>query len=265
MDRPSYPPRSRRIRQRRRQSRCRGCSLGRRANRAGSTEPNDPPSVRRTTTRCPGRVAACLEGLVGYTAERVVAGCALTGVARRHRLISELRPILRLSRDQPVLHASSTESSPAGNPLDTLERYFESWRGRVQHGAVGTFLSLLGNGLHNVVGNLAEQWLGEDVSIESIEGLDRQTISVFVSPKIADGDRVNAVNVLGSRVEMETEADDDTLFAVDPVPYPPPRLRRLARSGRSRCAMSSHKAAHHPISLVCSAIPSSGGPSNSSS
>ena len=144
-----------------------------------------------------------------------------TGVARQHRLISELRPILRLSSDQPVLHMSNAESSPAGNPLDALERYFEPWHGRVQHGAVGTFLSLLGNGLHNVIGNLAEQWLGEDVSIEPIDGLDRQTISVFVSPKIADGDRVNAVNVLGSRVEMEAEADDDTLFAVDPVPYPP--------------------------------------------
>ena len=144
-----------------------------------------------------------------------------TGVARRHRLISELRPILPLSSDQPILHVSSAESSPAGNPLDALERYFKPWHGRVQHGAVGTFLSLLGNGLHNVIGNLAEQWLGEDVSIEPIEGLDRQTISVFVSPNIADGDRVNAVNVLGSRVEMEAEADDDTLFAIDPVPYPP--------------------------------------------
>ena len=144
-----------------------------------------------------------------------------SGVARRHRLIFELRPILRLSRDQPVLHMSSVESSPAGNPLDALERYFEPWRGRVQNGAVGAFLSLLGNGLHNVIGNLAEQWLGEDVAIEPIEGLDLQTVSVFVSPKIADGDRVNAVNVLGSRVEMEAEADDDTLFAVDPEPYPP--------------------------------------------
>ena len=144
-----------------------------------------------------------------------------TGVARRHRLIYELRPILRLSSDQPVLHVSSAESSPAGNPLDALERYFEPWHGRVQHGAVGTFLSLLGNGLHNVIGNLAEQWLGEDVSIEPIEGLDRQTISVFVSPNIADGDRVNAVNVLGSRVEMEADADNDALFAIDPVPYPP--------------------------------------------
>lgn len=144
-----------------------------------------------------------------------------TGVARRHRLISELRPILRLSSDQPVLQVSSAESSPAGNPLDALERYFKPWHSRVQHSAVGTFLSLLGNGLHNVIGNLAEQWLGEDVSIEPIEGLNRQTISVFVSPNIADGDRVNAINVLGLRVEMEAEADDDTLFAIDPVPYPP--------------------------------------------
>ena len=45
-------------------------------------------------------------------------------------------------------------------------------------------------------------------------------VSVFVSPKVAHGDRVSAVNILGSRVVMEADADDETLFAVDPVPYP---------------------------------------------
>ena len=154
-----------------------------------------------------------------------------TGVARRHRLLPDLRPILRLSGDGPFHHASSAGSSPAGTGLDALEKYFEPWRGRVQHGAVGAFLSLLGNGLNNRIGDLAQQWLGEDVAIEPIEGSDRHAVSVWVSPRVARGDRVSAVNVLGSRVEMEAEADGDTLFAVDPVPHPPSQFSALAPLG----------------------------------
>ena len=143
-----------------------------------------------------------------------------TGVARRHRLIPELRPILLLSGDAPVFHASSFGRSPAGTGLDALEKYFEPWRDRVPHGAVGAFLSLLGNGLHNVIAELAQQWLGEDVAIKPIGGLNQHAVSVWVSPQVAHGDRVSAVNVLGSRVVMEAEADDDTLFAIDPVRHP---------------------------------------------
>ena len=154
-----------------------------------------------------------------------------TGVARRHRLIPELRPILRLSSDDPVVHARSVGSSQAGTGLDALEKYFEPWRGQVQHGAVGAFLSLLGNGLNNRIGSLAQQWLGEDVAIKPIEGLDRHAVSVWVSPRVARGDRVSAVNVLGSRVEMEAEADRDTLFAVDPVRRPPSQYSALAPLG----------------------------------
>ncbi|MCY4364099.1 MAG: hypothetical protein OXE42_18285 [Gammaproteobacteria bacterium] len=154
-----------------------------------------------------------------------------TGVARRHRLLPELRSILRLSGVDPVHHASSVVSSPAGTGLLALEKYFEPWRGRVQHGAVGAFLSLLGNGLNNRIGDLSQQWLGEDVAIEPIEGLDRHAVSVWVSPQVARGDRVSAVNVLGSRVEMEAEADGDTLFAVDPVPHPPSQFSALAPLG----------------------------------
>ena len=154
-----------------------------------------------------------------------------TGVARRHRLLPELRPILRLSGIDSVLHASSVGSSPAGIGLDALEKYFEPWRGRVQHGAVGAFISLLGNGLHNRIGDLAQHWLGEDVAIEPIEGLDRHAVSVWISPRVARGDRVSAVNVLGSMVEMEAETDDDTLFAVDPVRHPPSQFSELASLG----------------------------------
>ena len=153
------------------------------------------------------------------------------GVARRHRLISELRPILRLSGDDSVPLTCHVGDGWGGFGLDTLEKYFEPWRGRLPHGAVGAFLSLLGSGLQGVIGKLAEQWLGEDVSIEGMRGKLVGTsgqdpcagVSVVVSPRVAHGDRVSAVNVLGSWVEMEAEPDDDTLFAIDPIRYPPSR------------------------------------------
>ena len=153
-----------------------------------------------------------------------------TGVARRHRLIPELRPILRLSGDDPVPHATNAISGWSGARLDTLEKYFEPWRGGVPHGAVGAFLSLLGDGLRGTTKELAQQWLGEDVAIEPIEGLDRH-VSVWVAPQVAHGDRVSAVNVLGSRVEMEAEADGDTLLAIDPIPHPPSQYSALAPLG----------------------------------
>ena len=153
------------------------------------------------------------------------------GVARRHRLITELRPILQLRGDDAVRNVSSVGSRLDGSGLDALQKYFEPWRGRVSHGAVGAFLSLLGNGLNNVIRDTAQQWLGEDVAIDLIEGSDRKDVSVWVSPQVACGDRVSAVNVLGSRVMMEAEADDDTLFAVDPVRHPPSQVSVLAPLG----------------------------------
>ena len=154
-----------------------------------------------------------------------------TGVARRHRLISELRPILRLRDDDRPPLTSHVGDDWSESALDTLEKYFEPWRDRLPHGAVGAFLSLLGTGLRGAIANLAEQWLGEDVSIEGMRsrlvGPNGQDpcarVSVWVSSRIARGDRVSAVNVLGSRVEMEAEPDGDTLFAIDPIRYPPSR------------------------------------------
>ncbi len=151
-----------------------------------------------------------------------------TGVARRHRLIPELRPILQLDSDDPVTLTGHVANDCSGSPLETLERYFEPWHGRLPHGAVGAFLSLLGSGLDGVIVKLAEQWLGEDVSIEGVRsrlvgpsGQDPcADVSVWISPQVSPGDRVSAVNVLGSCVEMEAEPDDDTLFTIDPVPYP---------------------------------------------
>ena len=152
-----------------------------------------------------------------------------TGVARRHRLISELRPILQLGGDDPVTPTSHVGDDRRESPLETLEKYFEPWRDRLPHGAVGAFLSLLGSGLRGIIAKLAEQWLGEDISIKGMRselvgpsGQDPCTdVSVWVSPHVAYGDRVSTVNVLGSWVEMEAEPDDDTLFAIDPIRYPP--------------------------------------------
>ncbi len=154
-----------------------------------------------------------------------------TGVARRHRLIPELRASLGLDRDEPVSHSSDPGGRSGESKLYALERYFDPWRDRVPHGAVGAFLSLLGHGLHDSIADLAQRWLGEDVVIEPVEGLDRQAVSVWVSPRFAEGARVLAVNVLGSKVSMEAEADQDVLFATDPVPHPPSRLSDLAPLG----------------------------------
>ena len=206
---------------------------------AGSRPAKDSPGGRlfRRSLECfaetDGFVAHVLPALGlptqdgNWHASRDVARTE-TGVARRHRLLPELRPILRPSGVDPVPHASSAGSSPAGTGLDALQKYFEPWRGRVQHGAVGAFLSLLGDGLRNSISDLARQWLGEDHSLNGMRsplvGPDGRNpcsdVSVFVSPKVAHGDHVSAVNVLGSRVVMEADADDETLFAVDPVQYP---------------------------------------------
>ena len=192
-----------------------------------------------------------------------------TGVARRHRLISELWPILQLGGDDPVTLTSHVGDDRNGSSLETLEKYFESWRDRLPHGAVGAFLSLLGSGLDDVIEKLAEQWLGEDISIEGMRsklvGPSEQDpcadVSVWVSPRVADGDRVSTVNVLGSWVEMEAEPDDDTLFAIDPIDIPPRSMhfRRLAPSGRSLCVTSSRRPAQVPNSYAYSAAPPKGG------
>ena len=153
------------------------------------------------------------------------------GVARRHLLISELRPILCATGDDPIPLLNQVESDSIESPLETLEKYFEPWHGRLPHGAVGAFLSLLGSGLHGVIETLAQQWLGEDVSIDGVRsrlvGPEGHSpcadVSVWISPRVAHGDRVSAANVLGSRIDMEAHHDDETLFAIDPHRYPQSR------------------------------------------
>ena len=151
------------------------------------------------------------------------------GVARRHHLTSDLSPVLGLTNDDRRPRPSPAREYWNESVLDTLKTYFEPWRDRLPHGAVGAFLSLLGRGLHDVIAKLAKEWLGEDVSIEGMRsklvgpnGEDPcATVSVWVTPRVSRGDRVLAVNVIGERVKMDVEPDASTLFAIDPVRYPP--------------------------------------------
>ena len=165
-----------------------------------------------------------------------------SGVARRHRLIYELRSSLRLSGDEPVPQMNNVgdgEHRTGPDDLKAIEKYFEPWRDQVPHGTVGAFLSLLGNGLRGSIANLAERWLGEDVSLEGLRSklaapngsVPFAGVNVWVKPDFARGDQVTAMNVVGSWVRMEADADNETLFAVDPVKHPPPKLLPFAEFG----------------------------------
>ena len=175
-----------------------------------------------------------------------------TGVARKHLVVYELRPALRLTDDDRPPQPRPAGALRSESVLDTLKNYFEPWRNRVPHSAVGAFLSLLGPGLRNTISELTEEWLGQDVSVEGLldalrvnvqqheqgrgprlsiedssgglvdqsEDHPSQTLSVWISPHVSRGDHVLAANVIGDWVEMEAEPDTDTLFATDPVRYP---------------------------------------------
>ena len=167
------------------------------------------------------------------------------GVARQHRLIPELRPILRLNDDDRPPPTSSVGEGRNESVLEPLRSYFEPWRNRLRPGAVGAFLSLLGSGSRGEIAKLAKEWLGEDLSIESMRstlvdpnGEDPcANVRVWVSPSVARGDRVRAVNVIGECVEMEAEPDADTLFAVDPLWDPGAMWGKQPRGSSWRIAL----------------------------
>ncbi len=170
------------------------------------------------------------------------------GVARRHRVASELRPILRLDDDDRLPRPNPVGEVGEGEvALEPLRAYFEPWRSQVSRGAVGAFLSLLGGGSHGEIARLAEEWLGDDVSIEGMRnGLIGRggekpwaTVSVWVTPPVLRSERICAVNVMGDWVAMEAEPDANTLFATDPVRFKqsraayPPWTAELAPRGAS--------------------------------
>jgi hypothetical protein len=147
-----------------------------------------------------------------------------SGVAKQHRVVSDLRACLDLDSEESGRLAVEPASAYS-TPIDTagaIERYFEPWAGRVPGGAVGGFLSLLGNGRNGDISRLAQKWLGDDVSVE---GMYRELfnevnfpngIRVFFSGKVARGQRAEVLNLLGARVTMEMGAEIDTIFAADP-------------------------------------------------
>jgi hypothetical protein len=103
-----------------------------------------------------------------------------------------------------------------------LEEYFEPWRGRLNAGAVGAFLSLLGKGRDGAIHRLAQEWLGEDVSVEGViraltdqESVTRGIRTLFTD-SVAQRDRAQALNLLGGWAEMRLEEAPDTIFATDP-------------------------------------------------
>ncbi len=170
------------------------------------------------------------------------------GVSRRHRVASELRPILRLNDDDRLPRPNPVGEVGEGEvALEPLRAYFEPWRSQVSRGAVGAFLSLLGSGSHGEIARLAEEWLGDDVSIEGMRnGLIGRggenpwaTVSVWVTPPVFRSERICAVNVMGDWVAMEAEPDANTLFATDPVRFKqsraayPPWTAELAPRGAS--------------------------------
>jgi len=147
-----------------------------------------------------------------------------SGVARRHRVLTELRDALRLDSNEPVEDDTASDRRIGAGSADALTKYFRPWADRVPAGAVGAFLGLLGNGKDGSIARLAERWLGED---NTVEGLRRQMLQgarsnpfddlkVFVSGSVARGKSVKALNVLGKRVKMAAGSDDDSVFATDP-------------------------------------------------
>src|SRR5207247_8466791 len=70
--------------------------------------------------------------------------------------------------------------------------------------------------------NLAQQWLGDDVSVDGmLQELFGAAgypagVRVFYSGRVARGGRVEVLNLLGEWVEMDAAGDAETIFAADP-------------------------------------------------
>jgi len=149
-----------------------------------------------------------------------------SGVARRHRLLSELRTGLRLDSDPPGREHTVEDYQINSRTTDLLAKYFESWSELLPRDAVGAFLGLLGNGPGHSIAQLAEDWLGDNVSLEVVRNglLPEETedywdrIRVFSDGSVAQGRRVNALNVLGELIEVDIDENHKNIFSIDPVP-----------------------------------------------
>jgi hypothetical protein len=147
-----------------------------------------------------------------------------SGVARRHRLLLDFRDSLHLNVDGPVHVKNAVEGQTSASSADILTRYFDQWINRLPNSAVGAFLALLGNGKDDVILDLAQRWIGQDVSVERMRheldhGTGRYTcesVRVLVYG-CTSGRKVEALNLLRELVEMDAELENDTIFATDPV------------------------------------------------
>lgn len=105
--------------------------------------------------------------------------------------------------------------------FDVLDPYFQTWKNRLHHSAVGAFLSLLGDGRYGLTLKIAQKWLGDDkvADVRRLLSPDLDArwkqVRVFVSGSTA-GDRVDAVNLLGETVVMDADRDNKYLFAKEP-------------------------------------------------
>ena len=107
--------------------------------------------------------------------------------------------------------------------FDVLDPYFQTWKNRLHHSAVGAFLSLLGDGRYGLTLKIAQKWLGDDSTVADVRrllspadlGARWKQVRVFVSGSTA-GDRVDAVNLLGETVVMDADRDNKYIFAKEP-------------------------------------------------
>ena len=110
----------------------------------------------------------------------------------------------------------------SGRTTDAVFRpYFEAWDRRINPGAVGAFLGLMGNGNDGRTLELAQEWLGEDVPVVRVRrdlGCKQRCADVKVFVKGARyPNQLRAANLLGERVSMAADTDNETIFATRPV------------------------------------------------
>lgn len=166
------------------------------------------------------------------------------GVAKRHRILQDLRRPLRLDYGESIgKEVSGDTTIRSGKASDyVFAKYFKPWAGRLNPGAVGALLSLFGNGNDGAMRRLAQCWLGEVDVAEArrdLTGVGEKPFSnvpVFVLGSKEDG-WVKAVNILGKAKMMEADPDNDTIFATAPrwdtARFWNVALRHVDPSGRS--------------------------------
>jgi len=150
-----------------------------------------------------------------------------TGVSKRHRLISELRDVLQVESNT-IVQSSESNDNTIGHGVDNvLNNYFNPWKNRIPHGAVGSFIALLGDGLNDKILSIAQRWLGPDIDIEGLRSnlgnhdfLEKcENVRVSFHYKIFKGGHLQAENLLSEYVDMDVSSDNESIFATDPKKF----------------------------------------------